>query len=83
MVDKTFKIQTNRKSHVRFSVDGLRDTNHLYRRNTDFDVIMRNAQTFIDGGRATWVFIAFQHNEHQIGEAKRTFDKNGISKFYY
>ena len=79
---KLAKIQTNRKSHVRFSVDGLRDTNHLYRRNTDFDVIMRNAQTFIDaGGRATWVFIAFQHNEHQIGEAKELSIKMGFQNF--
>ena len=79
---KLAKTMTRRKSHVRFSIDGLRDTNHLYRRNTNFDTIIKNAQTFIDnGGRATWVFIAFQHNEHQIDEARELAKKIGFKKF--
>ncbi len=79
---KLAKTMTRRKSHVRFSIDGLRDTNHLYRRNTNFDTIIKNAQTFIDnGGRAEWVFIAFQHNEHQIEEARELAKKIGFKKF--
>ena len=79
---KLAKTMTRRKSHVRFSIDGLRDTNHLYRRNTNFDTIIKNAQTFIDnGGRATWVFIAFQHNEHQIDEARELAKKMGFKEF--
>ena len=80
---KLAKTMTREKSHVRFSIDGLRDTNHLYRRNTNFDTIIKNAQTFIDnGGRAEWVFIAFQHNEHQIDEARELAKKMGFKKFH-
>ena len=79
---KLAKIQTHKQSHVRFSIDGLRDTNHLYRRNTNFDMIIKNAKTFIDnGGHAIWVFIAFQHNEHQIEEAKKLAQKMGFKRF--
>lgn len=57
---------------VKFSIDGLSDTNHIYRRGTDFDKIMRNANAFIAaGGRAAWDFLVFSHNEHQVEEAKR------------
>ena len=55
--------------NVIFSIDGLKDTNHLYRVGLDFDDIMTNAQAFIDaGGRAVWKCITFGHNEHQLDE---------------
>lgn len=65
-----------------FAIDGLADTNHIYRRGTQFDVIMRNAQAFIEaGGRAIWDFIVFKHNEHQIEEAQALAKKMGFYKF--
>jgi len=52
---------------VVFSIDGLKDTNHLYRVGVDFDKALANAKSFINaGGYATWKVIAFRHNEHQI-----------------
>ena len=58
--------------YVVFSVDGLSDTNHIYRQNTNFDTIMRNATTFIEaGGKAKWEFIVFAHNEHQVETARQ------------
>lgn len=52
---------------VDFGIDGLDDTNHLYRQNVKFNKVMDNAQAFIDaGGRAQWNCIVFEHNEHQI-----------------
>jgi MoaA/NifB/PqqE/SkfB family radical SAM enzyme len=52
---------------VMFAIDGLEDTNHLYRRETDFNKIITNAKAFIDaGGDATWIMTVFRHNEHQI-----------------
>lgn len=67
---------------VHFAIDGLADTNALYRRGTQFDVIMRNAQAFIDaGGRAVWDYIVFRHNEHQIEEAQSLAQKMGFYKF--
>ena len=67
---------------VHFAIDGLADTNAIYRRGTHFDVIMRNAQAFIDaGGRAIWDYIVFRHNEHQIEEAQVLAQKMGFFKF--
>ncbi len=67
---------------VRFSIDGLKDTNHLYRQGTNFDQIMTNAQTFIDsGGYAIWDYLIFGHNEHQVQEAEELSNKMGFKQF--
>jgi MoaA/NifB/PqqE/SkfB family radical SAM enzyme len=59
--------------YARFAIDGLEDTNHIYRRNTDWVKIVQNATAYIAaGGRAEWDFIVFAHNEHQV-EAARDF----------
>jgi len=71
------------KSHyVVFSVDGLEDTNHLYRQGTVWKKIMENAEAFIQaGGRARWDYIVFGHNEHQVEEARALAEKMGFEKF--
>ena len=68
-----FKELANFKNlEIVFSIDGLFDTNHLYRQNTNFNKIIKNATAFINsGGNATWKFIVFEHNEHQIDEVKK------------
>lgn len=59
------------KHKFAFSIDGLEDTNHLYRRNTSWNKIIENAQAFIDaGGYAIWQYLIFPWNEHQIEDAK-------------
>lgn len=66
---------------VHFSIDGLKDTNHLYRVNTDFDQIIENAKAFIQaGGHAQWDFIAFAHNEHQIASIEKLAHDMGFRK---
>jgi len=66
---------------VHFAVDGLADTNHLYRRNTNFEIIMRNAKAYIDaGGKAIWDYIVFRHNEHQVEEAQELAKNMGFKK---
>jgi len=70
------------KVNVIFSVDGLSDTNHLYRVGSNFEKIMENAQAYIDaGGHAEWAFIEFKHNYHQIEEAERIAKDMGFVKF--
>jgi MoaA/NifB/PqqE/SkfB family radical SAM enzyme len=70
------------KGYVIFGVDGLEDTNHLYRQGTVWKKIMENAQAFIDaGGRARWDYIVFAHNEHQVEEAEALATKMGFEKF--
>ena len=67
---------------VDFNIDGLADTNHIYRRNTDFDIIITNAEAFIrSGGRAVWNYIIFEHNQHQIDEAKLLSQLIGFKEF--
>lgn len=71
------------KNHyVVFSVDGLEDTNHLYRQGTVWRKIMENARAFIAaGGRARWDYIVFGHNEHQVEEARALAESMGFEKF--
>ena len=65
-------IFNREKDFVYFSIDGLADTNHLYRVNSNFDVIMKNAEAFINaGGNARWDYLVFDHNQHQVEEAKQ------------
>ena len=67
---------------VNFSIDGLADTNHLYRVNSNFAKIMENAKAFIDaGGNARWYFIEFEHNYHQIDQAKQIATDMGFRQF--
>jgi len=72
----------NPGNYCTFSVDGLEDTNHLYRRKTNFKKIMENAQAFIDaGGIAHWDFIVFEYNQHQVEEARNLAIKMGFKNF--
>lgn len=69
-------------STVFFHIDGLEDTNHLYRQKTDFNKIINNAKSFIQsGGNAVWEFIPFKHNEHQVEEAKSLSKELGFKEF--
>ena len=59
---------------INFCVDGHKETNHIYRVNTVFDVIARNMQAYANGGEgkasACWVYIVFDHNEHEQQSAE-------------
>jgi len=66
----------------RFGIDGLEDTNQIYRRGTRWATIMQNVKTFIGaGGQARWDYIVFKHNEHQVGEAEKLSKHLGFAKF--
>ncbi len=68
--------------YARFAIDGLEDTNHIYRRNTDWSKIVQNATTYIAaGGRAEWDFIVFAHNEHQVESARKFAGALGFAAF--
>lgn len=69
-------------SKINFSIDGLEDTNHLYRRQVNWDRVIENANSFISsGGYAIWNFLVFKHNEHQIQEAQSLAKKLGFKQF--
>jgi MoaA/NifB/PqqE/SkfB family radical SAM enzyme len=70
------------KHRFSFSIDGLEDTNHLYRRNTNWDKIINNARAFISaGGYAVWQYLIFPWNEHQLDDAKLFASELGFSEF--
>lgn len=71
-------------SEVHFGIDGLEDTNHLYRTGVQWERLMANAEAFIDeGGQAVWSFIGFRHNEHQINRAKELSEEMKFRNFIY
>jgi MoaA/NifB/PqqE/SkfB family radical SAM enzyme len=75
------KIYDN-KGAVIFSVDGLIDTNHLYRQNVKWSNVENSMRSFINaGGRARWDFIIFEHNQHQVEEAEQLANEWGCEKF--
>ena len=72
--------QVINKAH--FSIDGLEDTNSLYRRGTDFNKIMENVRSYIDeGGYAVWDFIVFRHNEQEVEKAQQLSKELGFAEF--
>lgn len=67
---------------VTFSIDGLEDTNHLYRKNAKWKSIM-NAVEVLQKRRCNmhWKFIVFKHNQHQIKQAKELSVKLNFDSF--
>lgn len=69
---------------VVFGIDGLEDTNHLYRVGVNWDRLEKNFKAFINsGGIAHWHFIIFKHNQHQLEEAKSFSKEVGFKGFSY
>lgn len=67
---------------VRFGIDGLGDTNHIYRRGVAWEHVLRSAAAYIDaGGRAEWDFLVFRHNEHQVEQARALAAEMGFARF--
>jgi len=65
-----------------FCLDGLEDTHHLYRQDTNFHKILQNAAYFIEaGGYAIWKMILFDHNKHQVDECQLLSEKLGFKEF--
>ena len=72
----------NKKGAVIFSVDGLSDTNHLYRQGVKWSIVENSMKSFISaGGRARWDFLIFDYNQHQVDEAKKISEEWGFEKF--
>lgn len=69
-------------SQATFSIDGLEDTNHIYRKGVQWKNVMRNVKAFIAaGGTAKWAYLVFEHNEHQVEEAERLAKDLGFNEF--
>lgn len=70
------------RDYVVFSIDGLADTNHIYRVNVKWTKVLENAQAFIRaGGQAHWEMLVFEHNQHQVDQAEQTAKDMGFRWF--
>jgi len=74
-----FKNKTFEKNGgVIWSIDGLEDTNHIYRKNVRWSNLWKNFQSYFSvmeenpaGSKGAWEFLLFDHNKHQISEIKK------------
>jgi hypothetical protein len=67
-------------SGVVWGVDGLADTNHIYRRGVVWDKVWANMKAYSDaGGYGIWEFLIFDHNKHQVEEAKALAESLGFT----
>lgn len=64
-----------------FSIDGLEDTNHLYRQNSKWHSVFKGIETLAPKCKVIWKYIVFAHNEHQIESAKELAQKLGVYDF--
>lgn len=75
-------ILNKSQDYVIFSIDGLADTNHVYRRGVRWSTLMTNVKSFIDaGGSAHWDMLLFEHNQHQVDLAEDLARKMGFRWF--
>lgn len=71
-----------RKGAVIFSVDGLENTNHLYRQGVKWEYVERNMKAFINaGGRARWDYLIFEHSEVDVERAEQLANEWGVERF--
>jgi MoaA/NifB/PqqE/SkfB family radical SAM enzyme len=71
-------------STVTLSIDGLKDTNHIYRVNSNWNSIESLFNVISTKKRKCkieWKFIVFEHNYHQIEEAHALSKSLGMNYF--
>jgi len=68
--------------YVVFSIDGLEDTNPIYRKNINWEKLMANAEAFIAaGGSAHWDMLIYRHNQHQVDACEQLARDMGFKWF--
>ena len=69
------------KVYIHFCIDGHKETNHIYRVNTKWNVVERNIAAFAQTApaqSASWIYIEFDHNEHELETAKKHAETLGF-----
>jgi len=76
------KLFNGTKDYCVFSIDGLEDSNHVYRKNVNWDKLMSNAEAYIAaGGSAHWDMLVYKHNQHQVDACEQLACKMGFKWF--
>lgn len=75
---------SRRRAKFVFSIDGLEDTNHIYRKNSDWPSIMAGIKT-LAGMKykpdMEWKYLVFPYNEHQVEQARALSVDLGFDTF--
>lgn len=84
--DELATLNWSDRQRFTFSVDGLEDTNHIYRIRANWESIMRGMKTMgsLPSDRKPlleWKMLVFPYNEHQVPEAKQLANEIGIDMF--
>ena len=75
-----------KKKEFRFSIDGLEDTNHIYRKNSVWKDIVTAVETLASGNnkpKLIWQMLVFPYNEHQVEQAQALSKELGFDEFCY
>lgn len=76
------KILSGPEDYCVFSIDGLEDTNQVYRKNVNWQKLISNAEAFIAaGGRAHWDMLVYRHNQHQVDACEQLARDMGFKWF--
>tara|TARA_B100000282_G_C31737205_1_gene494118 strand:+ start:2631 stop:3257 length:627 start_codon:yes stop_codon:yes gene_type:complete len=76
----------NNRKEFRFAIDGLEDTNHIYRKNSVWKDIVMAVETLASGKqkpKLIWQMLVFPYNEHQVEQAKALSKQLGFDEFHY
>jgi len=81
--DRNFwQALAHNKVELLFCIDGIDEVHSLYRQNTIYSTVIKNAKIFLEaGGTATWKMIDFEHNRHQQDQARQLSKKIGFQNF--
>jgi MoaA/NifB/PqqE/SkfB family radical SAM enzyme len=67
---------------VTWAIDGSDEVSEIYRKGSNFKKVQENFRAFnSSGGKSVWQFIVFEHNEHQLEDAKRIAKDEGFKDF--
>jgi sulfatase maturation enzyme AslB (radical SAM superfamily) len=70
------------RDYVVFSIDGLENTNSIYRVNVNWSQLMTNVDAFVSaGGSAHWDMLVYEHNQHQVDECEQLARALGFTWF--
>jgi len=70
------------QDYVVFSIDGLEDTNQVYRKNVNWRKLMSNVEAYISaGGSAHWDMLIYKHNQHQVDACEQLARDMGFQWF--
>ena len=82
--DKIHELELNDKVLFTFSVDGLEDTNHIYRKRSkwkDIEYAMSQVLSMKHKPTTLWKWIEFPYNQHQTETARKLANDIGFDRF--